>query len=81
MLATCSKKKLIKTALDDAVTRFEDGLIDKLLVVFLTFTPDESFTGIVFLDPAELPEILLTFGHFLVVDLTDFLAAKLRGDV
>ena len=72
--------RIDQTALDDAVTRFEDGLLDKLLVVFLSFTPDESFTGIV-LDPAELPEILLTFGHFLVVDLTDFLAAKLRGDV
>ena len=73
-------ERIDQTALDDAVTRFADGLLDKLLVVFLSFTPDESFTGIV-LDPAELPEILLTFGHFLVVDLTDFLAAKLRGDV
>jgi len=61
-----------------AVDQLEAGEIDHLYVVFLCFTPDEDFTGIV-TDPAELPEIAEELGHYTAIGLHDFLKLKLEG--
>ena len=44
-------------ALDDAVARFEDGLLDSLCIVFLSFVPENNFSSVV-TDTSELPEII-----------------------
>ena len=73
-------QRIDQTALDDAVARFEDGLLDTLCVVFSSFVPEGDFGGIV-TDTSELPEILRTFGHYTAIDISDFLSVKLRDEV
>ena len=72
--------RIDQNALDYACDQFEVGEIDTLICVFLSFTPDEDFTGVC-TNAAELPEILQTLGHFTAIDLSEFLTRKLQGDL
>ena len=67
-------------AFDLAVDQLEVGAIDHLYVVFLSFEPDEDFTGIV-TNPSDLPLIGEDLGHFTAIGLHDFLKLKLEGFV
>ena len=49
--------RIDRVALDDAVARFEDGLLDSLCIVFLSFVPENNFSSVV-TDTSELPEII-----------------------
>ena len=69
-----------QNALEFACDQFEVGEIDTLVCVFLNFTPDEDFSGVV-TNHAELPEILQTLGHFTAFNLSRFLTRKLQGDL
>ena len=69
-----------QTALDDAVAKFEDGLLDTLCVLFLSFVPEDDFSSII-TDTSELPEILRTFRHYTAINLSNFLSANLAGDL
>ena len=73
-------QRIDQNALDYACDEFEVGAIDTLIIVFLSFTPDENFSGVC-TNAAELPEILQTLGHFTAIDLTEFLTRKLQGDL
>ena len=73
-------QRIDQNALDYACDQFEVGEIDTLVCVFLNFTPDEDFSGVV-TNHAELPEILQTLGHFTAFDLSEFLNRKLQGDL
>ncbi|MDA0318829.1 MAG: hypothetical protein O3A90_06015 [Proteobacteria bacterium] len=73
-------QRIDQNALDYACDQFETGEIDTLICVFLSFTPDEDFTGVC-TNAAELPEILQTLGHFTAIDLSEFLTRKLQGDL
>ena len=69
-------QRIIQNALEFACDQFEVGEIDTLVCVFLNFTPDEGFSGVV-TNHAELSEILQTLGHF----TAEFLTCKLQGDL
>ena len=73
-------QRIDQNALDYACDQFEVGKIDTLVCVFLNFTPDQDFSGVV-TNQAELSEILQTLGHFTAIDLSEFLTRKLQGDL
>ena len=54
------------------------GEIDQLYVAFPCFHPHDDFSGII-TDPAELPAVLEEIGHVTLIDLGDFIKAKLDG--
>ena len=73
-------QRVDQNALDYACDEFEVGAIDTLIVVFLSFTPDEDFSGVC-TNAADLLEILQSLGHFTSIDLSEFLTRKLQGDL
>jgi len=63
---------------EHAVDQLQTGEIEHLIVIFLSFEPDEDFSGIC-TNPSELSEIFTELGHYVAIDCGEFLRGKLEG--